>query len=265
MVVNNSQSLVTALEYCAANNIGAFRILSQILPLYTHPEVGYELKDLPSYELILSNFAAAKQFAIDKNIRLSFHPDQFVVLSSPKEQVVVSSLKELEYHAVVANLVGADMINIHAGGVYGDKKSALERFVENFKRLKPLTQKLMTVENDDKSYTPSDLIKICEKLNILMVYDVHHHRCNLDNLSEKEATSVACDLATKVNKQPHFHISSPLEPWGKVCGLHRNHADFIDINDFPKIWKNLSVDYTVDIEAKAKELAVKKLYSQLSC
>ncbi len=261
--VNNSYSLLLALEFCQKNNIGAFRISSQMLPLFTHPELGYEIDVLPDKKIILNNFNTAKEYSITNDICLSFHPDQFVVLSSLKEDVVKSSLRELEYHALMANLLGADMINIHGGGVYGDKNSALARFAINFKRLKPTTQQLLTIENDDKSYTPSDLLPLCKKLHVPLCYDVHHHRCNPDELTIKDATNKCCDLAKELNKTPHFHLSSPLEPWTKEKGKHRNHADFIDIDDFPSYWLKIKTDYIVDIEAKAKELAVIKLYNQL--
>ena len=71
---------------------------------------------------------------MDNDIRLSFHPDQFVVLSSPHPEVVANSIRELEYQARLAEAVGADVINIHAGGVYGDKPSALQRFSRCFPR-----------------------------------------------------------------------------------------------------------------------------------
>ncbi|HAR32641.1 MAG TPA: hypothetical protein DCR95_00680 [Desulfobacter sp.] len=44
---NNAQSLLKAFEFCRANKIGSFRINSQILPLKTHPEMGYDICELP--------------------------------------------------------------------------------------------------------------------------------------------------------------------------------------------------------------------------
>ena len=89
-----------------------------------------------------------------------------------------------------------------------------------------------------------------------MVYDVHHHRCNPDELSIEEATASAI---TTWNREPLFHISSPKETWdGKNP---RPHAEYIDVKDFPLFWKEL--DITVEIEAKHKECAIESLREEL--
>ncbi|MDN5354198.1 MAG: damage endonuclease [Candidatus Cloacimonadota bacterium] len=55
------------------------------------------------------------------DIRLTFHLDQFVVLSLTRAEVVKNSLLELKYQTELADLVGADVINVH-GSAYGNKK-----------------------------------------------------------------------------------------------------------------------------------------------
>lgn len=254
----NASSLITAIDTCSGLGIGSFRINSNILPLYTHPELHYQIEDLPNASEVLSQLKEAKKRAQEKSIRLTFHPDQFVVINSPNREIVKKSIEELEYHTMFAQLVGVDVVNIHAGGVYGDKKSALERFVENFSLLSKSAQKLLTIENDDKSYTPTDLLPVCNQLQIPLVYDVHHHRCNRDDLSIAEATTQA--LKTW-NREPLFHISSPINGWeGKTPSRHH---DYISVEDFPKEW--LSIDpLTVEVEAKAKEKAVVKLLNELA-
>jgi len=186
----NAESLMKALEYCHENNIGSFRINSQILPLKTHPEIG------------------------------------------------------------------ADVINIHAGGTCGDKRLALSRLAETIKTLSDPVRKRLTLENDDRSYSPSDLLPVCYDLGIPMVYDVHHHRCFPDGLSVKKATE---QCLKTWDREPLFHISSPKDGWDSPNP--RKHHDFIDINDLPKEW--LSMDVTVEVEAKAKEIAIKKLINDL--
>ena len=64
-------------------------------------------------------------FARANGLRTTLHPDQFVIMNSPKPEVVEQSIAELEYQAEVAEWVGADVINIHAGGAYGDEKAGL--------------------------------------------------------------------------------------------------------------------------------------------
>ena len=245
----NAEALLAALHFCADNGIGCFRINSQILPLKTHPRDGYDMTDLPNGDAIVQRFREAGDFARQHALRLCFHPDQFVVLNSQKPDVVSSSVRELEYQAEVAEWVGADVLNIHGGGAFGDKQQALADFAANLSRLSPRVRSRLTVENDDTTYSPADLLPLCLTESIPLVYDVHHHRVYPDSLSVEEATAQA--LATW-NREPLFHISSPLEGW-QGTGPRRHH-DFIDLSDFPACW--LPLDITVEVEAKAKEAAV---------
>ena len=252
---HNARNLLLALETVQKLGIGAFRIMSPLFPRMTHPDVGYRLEDLPDSDLIIPVLSNVRQFALDKNIRLSFHPDQFVVLSSPHPKVVENSIRELEYQAQLAEAVGADVINIHAGGVYGDKEQALQRFCQVFPGLSDSVKSCLTLENDDVSYTVRDLLPVCEKLSIPLVYDVHHHRCNPDGLSVEEATILAGETWSRAGREQYCHISSPKAGW--ESGSPKPHADYIDPADFPDCWRGRKM--TVDIEAKAKELAVIRL------
>ena len=253
----NADALLASLRFCAENGIGCFRINSQILPIKTHPECGYAVGDLPDSDEIISRFKHCGEFAKQHNVRTSFHPDQFVVLNSPRPDVVEKSIAELEYQAEVAHWVGADVVNVHGGGAYGDKPKALADFARNLDRLSDSVRSRLTVENDDRTYTPEDLLPVCRDAGIPLVYDVHHHRCNQDGLSEDEATE--CAIATW-DREPMFHISSPLEGWDGPKPAR--HHDYIDVKDFPICWRDL--DITVEVEAKAKELAVLRLIRQMA-
>jgi len=177
-------------------------------------------------------------------------------LSSPDSGVVQRSVADLAYQAQVAEWVNADVINIHAGGVYGDKPSALSRLTAAVESLPDPVRKRLTLENDDRSYTPQDLLPVCTALNVPLVYDVHHHRCLPDGLIIESAT----DQSLKTwNREPLFHISSPRDGW--TGPDPRKHHDYIDIHDLPNDWR--SMDITVEVEAKAKELAIKKLMTDL--
>lgn len=251
----NAQTLLAALRYCAEHGIGCFRIPSSILPIKTHPEVGYRIDELPDAMSIVETFRRCGDVAAEHDIRTTFHPDQFVVLNSPREDVVEKSIQDLEYHAEVAEWVRADVINIHGGGAYGDKGSALAAFVSNVNRLSERVRSRLTVENDDKTFTPSDLLSLSRFTGLPVVYDVHHHRCLPDELSIEEATAAAIKTW---NREPLFHISSPLAGWSGPKPAR--HHDEIDINDFPSCWVGL--DLTVEVEAKGKEVAVRKMQDQ---
>ncbi len=252
----NADALLAALRFCSENGIGCFRVVSQILPLRTHPTCGYEVEELPDGDEIVRRFKACGKFVKKHKLRTCFHPDQFVVLNSQRPEVVDSSIRELEYQAEVAEWIGADVINIHGGGAYGDKPKALADFTRSLDRLSSRVRSRLTVENDDKIFTPFDLLPICEATGIPLVYDVHHHRCNRDGLSVEEATERA--FATW-DREPMFHLSSPLEGWDGP--KPERHHDFIDVKDFPTCWFDLKL--TVEVEAKAKEAAVLKLNNEL--
>lgn len=253
IIEHNILSLQQALYFCAQNGIGAFRINSQILPLCSHPDWKYEIQDLPNNSQITTLLSTCLQLKKHLDVRLLMHPDQFVVLNSPKADVVKNSIAELNYQATFAGLVGVDVINIHGGGVYGNKLEALARFKSHFLSLPENIKKLLTVENDDKCYTPEDLLPVCEELQIPLVYDVHHHRCLKDSLSIQAATTAA--LKTW-NRESVFHISSPIGGWDST--KIRQHHDFIEPTDFPKCWENLH-NTTIEVEAKSKEVAVQAL------
>lgn len=254
--LHNAQNLLLAVKTAHRLGIGAFRIMSPLFPRMTHPDVGYNLEDLPDAESIARNMADVRDFARARDIRLSFHPDQFVVLSSPHAHVIGSSVRELEYQAFLADLTGADVINIHAGGAYGDKAAALKRLASVVRDLPEGVASRLTLENDDVTYTVRDLLPACGELGLPLVYDVHHHRCNPDGLDEAEATDMAG--ATWMGREQYCHISSPREGWQ---GNPKPHADYVDPADFPACWQGRTM--TVDVEAKAKELAVTRLMRDL--
>lgn len=257
LCLHNSRALLDALAFCSNYGIGSFRIQSGLLPLRTHPKHGYEIDELPDAKEIRAVLKRCRLLASRKNIRTTFHPDQFVVLNSPRPKVVASSIGELEHHGEMAELVGADVINVHAGGVYGDKEAALDRLASGINRLSTQVRNRLTLENDDKCYTPLDLLPFCWREQVPLVYDVHHHRCFPDGFTIHEATVMAI---TTWNREPLFHISSPILGW-KGPTPERHH-DFVDAGDFPAEWLGLPI--TVEIEAKAKELAVMKLIHELN-
>jgi UV DNA damage endonuclease len=213
--------------------------------------------DLPDAACISQAFRDCGAFARVHGLRLSFHPDQFVVLNSPNPVTLSRSLAELDYQAEVAEWVDADTINVHGGGSYGEKSAALRALVQNIERLPAPVRSRLTLENDDKVYTPRDLLPICEATKAPLVYDVHHHRCLADGLSVEEATERA--TATWRGREPLFHLSSPLEGWDGP--KPERHHDYIAPSDFPTAWKSRAL--TVEVEAKAKELAVLKLLAAL--
>ncbi|MEO7963127.1 MAG: UV DNA damage repair endonuclease UvsE [Gemmatimonadaceae bacterium] len=247
---HNAAALTAAVRECARIGVGSFRINSQVLPLATHPQSGYTLSDLDEVGSIAAAFCEAGRLAIEQNVRLSFHPDQFVVLNSERASVVTASLAEMRVQGDIASLVGADVLTLHAGSAAGGTTEALVRLAHGIEQLSAEARVRLALENDDRRFSPSLLLPLCERMGIPMVYDIHHHRCNPDTLDVDAATRGA--TATWQGREPHFHISSPRDGWGN--GDPRPHAEYVAVDDFPGIWRDLAL--TIDVEAKAKERAV---------
>jgi UV DNA damage repair endonuclease len=109
---------------------------------------------------------------------------------------------------------------------------------------------------DVMAQTLEDNLFDTRPLGLPLVYDVHHHRCHGDDLDVEAATSLALETW---DREPLFHVSSPRDGWR--ADNPRSHSDYIDVRDFPTIWDGM--DITVEVEAKAKELAVLKLKKAL--
>lgn len=257
--LHNLRQVAEALAYLQLNGIGAFRVMSPLFPRYTHPQVGYHLQDLPEAAAILQQCSAIRSYQRQHDIRLSLHPDQFNVLSSPHPDVIRNTVRELEYQGELAELLGVELINVHVGGAYGNKVEALARVREHFPLLSERVRTRLTLENDDVSFSPMDVLPLCRDLKIPFVYDVHHHRCLPDAWSEEEASSACAALWRDLGRETYVHLSSPKNGW--AARARKPHADFIDPVDFPVAWKDMAV--TVDVEAKAKELAVLRLMADL--
>lgn len=260
LALNNCKDLLKILVWNNNNNIKVFRLSSDIFPWASE----YNIKDLKDYDKIKETLRRCGDYAKQKGIRITSHPGPYNVLVSPRENVVNNTIKDLETHGEVFDLIGLsrtpyNKLNIHCNGVYGDKKSAMDRFCDNFNRLSDSVKSRLTVENDDKSsmYSVKDLMYIHNKIGIPIVFDYHHHKFNTGGLTEKEALELA--LSTWKNDiKPIVHYSESKR-------LHENddklkpqaHSDYID--KLPNLYGN-NVD--VMVEAKAKELTILKFINK---
>ena len=266
IVAHNARTMIQAVRFCGAAGIGAFRASSRLLPLRTHPKAGFVPALLPGGRASVTLFRDAGKLAEDLGVRTLLHPEQITVLSAHDPAVVENAVEELTHQAETAEWLGADTLTIHAGGGYGDKPAALARFAANVAALPAAVRDRLAVENDDRVFTPADLLPVCRAERLPLVYDAHHHRVLPDGLSEEDATRAAiaswaeCARPPGVTREPVFHLSSPKEGWDGPKP-HR-HADEIDPADWPAVWDDLEL--TVEVEAKAKELAVSGLAAALA-
>jgi UV DNA damage endonuclease len=253
LALANSKDVLKILVWNKNNNIKFFRLSSALVPWGD----GLELTTLKDYDEISIALRRAGDYAKANGIRITSHPGPFVVLTSPKENVVEAAIKDLELHGKIFDLLGLSQtpynkINIHCNGVYGDKLSAMDRFCENYLKLSDSVKKRLTVENDDKAtmYNVKDLMYIHSKINIPIVFDYHHHLFNTGDLSEEEALKLASTTWGDITPVVHYSESKALHEENNKL-KPQAHSDYI--KSLPNTY-GLNVD--IMVEAKAKELAI---------
>lgn len=257
LALANANDLLAILQWNANNGIKVFRMGSGIFPWGTE----YNTTSAPDHFAIVSKLKECGDFARVTGQRITAHPDHFVKLGSEKESVVLNSIKDLELHSHVFDLMGLSMtpynaINIHVGMIFSEQTA--QRWINNFLRLSSTLQARMVVENDDKesAFSIKQLHEhIHTKLNIPLTFDYFHHQFHPDGLTTQDAAELAAGTWPD-GITPLFHYSESKNINENVKGNPRAHADYVfsRIDDF-----GLTLD--VDLEAKAKELALFKYQS----
>jgi UV DNA damage endonuclease len=51
-------------------------------------------------------------------------------------------------------------MQIHVGGVYGNKPEAMDRFVAEYKKLPPVISRRLVIENDDRLYSLQECLTL---------------------------------------------------------------------------------------------------------
>jgi UV DNA damage endonuclease len=249
-VIQNVADLERIIEWNEQNGIKMYRMSSDMMPWATE----YQFEQLKDWNEIAIILKRCGEKATQYGQRLSFHPGPFNVLVSPKEAVVQNTINDLEVHGRLMDALGLsktpyNKINIHCNGVYGDKQSAMDRFIDNFKLLSDSVKSRLTIENDDKAsmYSVKDLMYIHNAIKIPIVFDYHHHTFNTGNLSEQDALELAMSTWPK-GITPAVHYSE-----SKMGSKPQAHSDFVE--RIPETYGNI-VD--IMVEAKQKDLAILK-------
>ena len=256
----NVLDLEKILKWNLENEIYVFRIGGDLFPWGNKLNV-YEFPDFSEISEVLRRCG---EFVKTNNIRISAHPGPFNLLASPKEDVIVNTLKDLEMHALIFDLMNLsrtpyNKINIHVGATYGNKFSAAETWCKNFQRLSEGVRSRLTIENDDKAtmYSVMDLYELIHKrVNIPIVFDFHHHTFNTGDQPVKEALELACSTWNGIRPAVHYSESKSLHENNDAINP-RAHSDFIH-----NFIDTFGFEVDIMIEAKAKELALLK-YRQL--
>jgi UV DNA damage endonuclease len=266
--------------YLGRANIHMYRLSSDLAPYLTHP-------DMPQFHHQIDDCAAelalVGQMAREADLRLSLHPSQYVVLNAADEAIAAKGVAEITAQAQILeamNLGPEAVVVIHLGGVYGDKKSAMERFVTRYERLPAVARQRLVLENDDASYSVTDIHRIHQQTGLRLVFDyLHFLNHNPEDLSLTEALALTLDT-WPADVTPKVHFSSPstamrtLEHKDSRTGGGRlvlrpprptQHADLIDPFAFIAFLRQAQGlrDFDVMLEAKAKDLALLRLRDDL--
>lgn len=256
LALDNVRDLVTIIKWNEQNGIKLYRMSSDIFPWMSE----YKLTDLPDFEKISNVLKGAGALAKKYGQRITFHPGPFDVLASLNENVVKKTIRDLNQHGEIMDLMGLPRtpyaaINIHVNTTQGGKEEAMQRFVDNFHLLDASVRTRLVIENDDKQkqYAVEDLYKgLHSKIGIPITFDYHHHWCHPGELTQEEALRLASTTWPKDVKQL-CHYSSAKQIYEDSTVMNRAHADYIydEINTY-----GLPLD--IELEAKAKDLAVFK-------
>ena len=258
--LQNCKDLFKIIKWNKENGFDFFRITSNLFPWSSE----YKLEDMPDHWEIAGILGEIGKYVEENNMRITSHPGPFNVLTSPHEHVVENCVKDLSIHGEVFDMMGLsrtpyNKINIPIGGVYGDKKSAMERFCKNFERLPESVKSRLTVENDDKAtmYSVKDLFYgVYAVIGIPIVFDYHHHRFNDGGLTEEGALKVAISTWGDIVPVVHYSESRNIEQEDDKI-RPQAHSDYV--YDYINTYGN---EVDIMVEAKAKELAVLK-YKQI--
>lgn len=251
----NLRDMVEIIKWNNQQGIKLYRMSSNMFPWMSE----YSFTDLPNFKTIKGLLEEAGKIAMESGQRIGFHPGQFCVLPSPTPKVVDNAIDDLNKHAQILDMMGLPQdqtysMNIHVGGSYGDKDAAMQRFVENFKRLSKSAQNRLVLENDDKpaQYSVADLYEIYKQIGTPITFDYHHHRCYEDPMPEEEALKLAATTWPKGIRQL-CHYSSSKKLHEDSSAIIRAHADYL----YEKI-ETYGMDLDIELEVKAKELALIK-------
>jgi UV DNA damage endonuclease len=266
-------------DYLQQHGITMYRISSDLAPYVTHPDMPQFHGQIRECAMELLELGAR---ARQMNLRLSFHPSQFVVLNSPDAGLVVKSVADLAAQAEMLDAMDLGpeaVVVIHVGGVYGDKVSSRDRWVATFAGLPEAVRRRLVLENDDTRFSAADILNIHERTGVPLVFDYQHHWCNNPEELEIGPTLERCISSWPAGVRPKVHFSSPRTEMRilkrKAAGTRRTeevqlppvwtgHADYVnpfEFITFMRLAGELSFD--IMLEAKVKDLALLRLRRDL--
>ena len=248
-IQNNLDCLSQILRFNLDHGILFFRISSDLIPFASHP-----ICTFPWQRTFHNHFSKIGQFIKRHDIRISMHPDQFIVLNTPREDVFQRSVAELAYHAEVLDLMELDTtakIQLHVGGIYGDKSQSIKRFINRFNVLDASIKRRLVIENDEKSYAIQDCLQVHNKTSIPILFDYFHH--TLINNHEPLVDVLEHCRTTWMKKDGIPMVDYSSQKPHMTRGTHAEHLDSYDFTRF--LHQSQPFDFDLMLEIKDKELS----------
>ncbi|MFP4046030.1 MAG: UV DNA damage repair endonuclease UvsE [Candidatus Aenigmatarchaeota archaeon] len=246
-VKENLDCLEKILEYNVEHNLLFFRITSDLIPFASHEVCKFNWQDHFAEKL-----RKIGSYIKENDMRITMHPGQYTVLNSKKEGVRERAVADLKYHSDVLDGMELDRsakINIHVGGVYGNKEESMERFVKTYESLEEKIKKRLVIENDEKSYTVKDCLWISERTSIPVTVDNLHHELNNNDESLDQVLKKAKKTWKQEDGPQIVHYSSQMSD-----GKAGRHAETIDLDHFKGfLEKTRPHDFDLILEVKDKE------------
>lgn len=192
------------------------------------------------------------------------HPDQFVVINSPRADIVERRIGEFVYHLKLMENLGTGKdakIQIHISGAYGNKKLAIERFARNFEKLPQALRERLVIENDKRIFNLNDFWDLSNKIGIPVVADYFHFK--IHDLGEEFSEILKLVIKTwrKEDGNPIVDYSS--SGTNKTKGAHAHSIDLEDFSRFIQQLINLNTNFDVMLKIKNKEKSALKAISFL--
>ncbi|XWV26852.1 putative UV-damage endonuclease [Tupanvirus soda lake] len=260
LAIENVDDLLKILIYNEAHGIRFFRISSCVFPHLGNPKLMDSDYDL---DFVKDRLKAVGLYAKKHGHRLTMHPGQFIQLGSPNEEVVKQSFIDLINHAKLLQMLGykpsdGSVLIIHGGGTFGDKKTTLARWKENYMKLPADVREYIALENDEIGYGIMDLLPFCEELDIPFCLDIFHNKVSKDRVPITK-NLIRRIFATWYRRGiiPKIHVSEQQE--GLRKGAHSKTLDKLPlyILRLPTMFKT---PFDIMLEVKDKEVSVFKMY-----
>jgi len=249
LIEHNLNALETIIDYNAANKIFLFRISSGLIPFGSS-----HVNRIPWQKIFKSKFQTIGKKILDYKMRVSMHPGQYTVLNSPNSDTVKNAVEDLRYHSKVLDCLGvpgSHKIIMHIGGIYGDKKNAIKRFIKNYYLLDENIRKRMVVENDDKCYNINEVLTIGKIIKAPVVFDNLHNEINYFDKSKSELYWInKCGKTWNRQKDGIQKIHYSQQDPNNKKGAHSQTIDVEKFSEFYKLLNRKNIDIMLEVKDK---------------